>query len=458
MAAMVLGLRARACQITVSAAVTLLALTASAGAEGDPGFGPTPSDEPRATGREIAPIRARPDAEAPVAACSFTEPVCVHAARSVDSGAVLWTLRDAERAFSAYRALDLPAPRPDGALGGGPAFDLYLLPGAPSPVTVADLVPTAGSWDRASAFTVMPPPDPRAGCATPFTVAQAIAHAAALGQDAGAESGAIAMESSYLASLVAACDTLALAAIDDFQRHPERSFAAGDADQPDGAMLFPWFLDDTLGRGSPGRVMTSLIALASQRTPPGSWEFKNEPDVFDALRATMKDRGSTLDNLLLDFAVARAFVGSRSDGAHLADVDRFGDMGRVRFEWSIPYSTLPRRLAPGQPIEAMGMTYLWIDLAGAPPGAEITFVADWELPSIFRWSLIKVDRDGAESGRLDLPGMFGSSHAERTVVGLDNLAGIIVVGVNAGSMDRSHPFDPDEQPLMPHAYTVTLVK
>jgi hypothetical protein len=55
-------------------------------------------------------------------------------------------------------------------------------------------------------------------------------------------------------------------------------------------------------------------------------------------------------------------------------------------------------------------------------------------------------------------GLFGASHAERTLVGLDNLAGVLVVGVNVGSMDRSHPFDPDEQPGMPHGYAVTLVK
>ena len=70
----------------------------------------------------------------------------------------------------------------------------------------------------------------------------------------------------------------------------------------------------------------------------------------------------------------------------------------------------------------------------------------------------RVDKAGAESGRVEVAGVFGSSHAERTLVGLDGTAGVMVVGVNAGSMDRSHPFDPDEQPLMPHAYTVTLAK
>ena len=93
-------------------------------------------------------------------------------------------------------------------------------------------------------------------------------------------------------------------------------------------------------------VGLGLLALATQRTPAGAWDYKNEPDIFDILRATMRDRGSNLENLLLDFAVARAFVGSRSDGGHLGDVTRFGDAGRVRFEWAVPFASLPRRLAP----------------------------------------------------------------------------------------------------------------
>src|SRR5262249_17022672 len=129
-----------------------------------------------------------------------------------------------------------------------------------------------------------------------------------------------------------------------------------------------------------------------------------------------------------------------------------------RFEWAVPFASLPRRLAPSAPIEPTGATYLWLDLASAPPDAELTVVADWELPSLFRWALIKVDRSGMEAGRLEVAGVYGDSHVERTVVGLADLAGIMVVGVNAGSADRGHPFDPDEAPFMPHAYTVTFAR
>ncbi|KYF82253.1 hypothetical protein BE17_49465 [Sorangium cellulosum] len=69
---------------------------------------------------------------------------------------------------------------------------------------------------------------------------------------------------------------------------------------------------------------------------------------------------------------------------------------------------------------------------------------------------MKVDRQGAEAGRVEVAGIFGSSRAQRTVVGLDGLSGLLIVGVNAGSMIRSHPFDPDDAPFMPHGYTVWL--
>src|SRR5262245_62739367 len=99
-----------------------------------------------------------------------------------------------------YRAIGLPPPLPRAGIAR--AFDIYLVPGA-VPITAADLAPTGGGWDRASAFAVLPPPSPRAGCEASASVARAIAHAIGLGFDAGAEAGALSMAASYLATLVA---------------------------------------------------------------------------------------------------------------------------------------------------------------------------------------------------------------------------------------------------------------
>ena len=87
--------------------------------------------------------------------------------------------------------------------------------------------------------------------------------------------------------------------------------------------------------------MPGLLAVAAQRTPAGAWEWSNEPDIFDALRARMKARAGTLDELLLDFAVARAFVGSRSDGRTSPTSRASATLGRVRFEWAVPFAVAP---------------------------------------------------------------------------------------------------------------------
>src|SRR5262249_44663215 len=141
-------------------------------------LGPPPSDEARPTGREVAPVRARPDAaEAPMVACSFDEAVCVHAPLAAPPEAPLAALRHAERALRRFRALGLPGPLPDGALGGGPAFDIYLIPGTPRPITTVDLFPQGGGHDRQSAFAVMTPPPLPTACEVRAAVGHALAEA-----------------------------------------------------------------------------------------------------------------------------------------------------------------------------------------------------------------------------------------------------------------------------------------
>lgn len=446
----------------VSAGVTSSAPSAAEldGGSPPPGgdAGAPGAESPQATlGREAAAHRERPSGALLERACSFEEAVCVHGAVGVSAGALGATLRHAEGALRVQRALGIPPPLPDGLFGGSPALDIYVMPGSEAPFVSIDAEMRIGRFDRSSAFLILPPPDSWDFCEARFRTARAVAEASLMGLDAGAEGGILRMAASYLASLGGPCAPIEMPAIDAFQRFPERAITEPPIEGFfDGAFLFPWYLDEAYGTGRPGSVIVGLIAVAAQRTPPGAWNFHNEPDVFDALRPVVRERGVTLDDVLLDFTVARAFLGSRSDEGHLTDAARLGDSGRPRFEWSVPYSSLPRRLAPLRPIEPTGATYIWLDLEGAPAGAELTFAADWELDVLFRWALVKVDKSGREAGRVTVGGVFGSTHAEKTVVGLANLAGLLVVGVNTGSMDRSRPFDPDEGPFMPRSYTVTL--
>lgn len=385
-------------------------------------------------------------------------PVCVHTATTTPAWAALAVLEAAESALSGYRALGLPMPLPDGARGGSPAWDVYIDAGdvyTGAGVTVTDPETEPRQFDEAAAFTRLAEPSTR-GCDLGFEVARHAAEAVILRLDAGAERGVMAAAASYLASIVSPCAAIETPAIDALQAEPHRAITEPRPGPAHGGMLFPMYLEEDGGSGDPGRLITSLFAIASQKTAPASPAWQNEPDTFDALRSSLRFRRGSLDDLLLAFAVDRAFVGDRSDGLHLAATDLYGKAGRVFFEWSVPYASLPRRLAPARPVEPTGATYLWLDLGGAPKEAEITFVADWELPAVFRWSLVKVDKTGAEAGRIDVAGIFGSSHVERTVVLREELAGLIVVGTFTGPLDRSRPFDPDDAPFMPHSYEVTL--
>lgn len=399
-------------------------------------------------------------------------------------------LRAAESALSGYRALGLPQPLADFGRGGTPAWDVYIVTSdvytkaAPLPLPKAapldpaagafdevytsliDVYPGAGvtiidpeteprAFDEAAVFTLLPEPA-TIGCDLDFEVARRAAEAILLGLDGAAERGMLAASASYLASMVAPCAAVETPAIDAFQAEPHRAITTPRPGPAHGAMLFPMALEEDAGSAEPGRLITSLFSIASQRSSGALPAYQNEPDTFDALRSSMRFRRGSLDDLLLAFAVDRAFVGDRSDGLHLPATDLYGKSGRVFFEWSVPFASLPRRLAPARPLEPTGATYLWLDLSGAPNDTEITFVADWELPAVLRWSLVKVDPTGAEAGRIDIAGIFGTSHVERTVVLREQLAGLMVVGTFTGSLDRSLPFDPDEGPFMPHSYEVTL--
>ena len=98
----------------LAAALALLAGSGVAGAEG--------------RGDPLAGARWAVGSERPfvaAAACSAQRPLCVHVRREADGAAALALLDALERAHAGLvDALALPAPLRDGALGGGPAFDV----------------------------------------------------------------------------------------------------------------------------------------------------------------------------------------------------------------------------------------------------------------------------------------------------------------------------------------------
>jgi hypothetical protein len=396
-----------------------------------------------------AQLRERPEPGRSV--CSLDRRVCAHS-----FGLEREARQIAELSSDVLRGLDalrLPSPRADLDVGGSPALDVYLDEDVPRPATWADPASSAGAaTDSFTAFVTTPPLG--TGCRDHHALAAAIAGASLLGYDGSTDVSVLTMLSEHLASLVAPCHDWELEGIDEAQRSPERTFAGRLGEAGPAAFLFPRFLEDRYGTSEPGKLTTALIAISGQRTPRGA--LVDEPDMFDALRVTQRRNRTSVADTLLEFAVARAFVGSRSDELHLSDVARFGDLGRVRFEWSVDHATFPRRLAPMRPIEPLGATYILVTFDSILPGAELTFSAEWEQPAVFRWALVKLAADGSELGRFEVTPQLGEFQVQRTVRELAGARYMLVVGVHEGETRRDEPFDPGQLRPMPRSYAVTL--
>ena len=404
----------------------------------------------------------RPDARAFATVCSFRHAVCVHTRRGVSPEVALGALGDLERAAALlFDTLALPAPLADGRHGGGPAFDLYFVsPSHPAlggaMIATARDDPEPSRFDRASAFALVRE-DVTSVPLRRHLAVRGLASAVGWSVDAAEAPEVRESIAAYLAELTTPYGTLTAELIDDFQSHPERAVVAPGAQGPEGLAL-PWYLDGILGSGTPGIVPTALAVVAGQRTPDGAHRWNNEPDLFDALRATLKARSSsgTIADFWMEFAIARLFMGSRDDGVHFAETAFAGSAGRIRFDWSVPFASLPRRLSPERPIDPSGSTYVWIDLRDVPPNARLVFHAEWEAPVPFRWALVRVAKDGSEASRVLITSQQRTTSAEKNLDALEGLAGVAVVGVNVGDLALDDPFDPDHRPYEPHGYVLTI--
>jgi hypothetical protein len=404
----------------------------------------------------------RPDGRSHMPTCSFRQPVCVHARRGLSADVVLGTLGALERA-SAFLVdtLGLPAPLADGRAGGSPAFDLYLVSPASSELEGSWMAtarddPEPGPFDRASAFALLREDAP-AGCVRQNLAARALGSASGWSVDAGEAPAFRESTAAYLAELVAPCGIITADLIDEFQAHPERALSAPGA-RPAVGMALAWYLDVVLGNGVPGIVPAALGFISGQRTPADSLRWHNEPDLYDAIRSILNARTppSSIGDLWIEFAIARLFMGARDDGVHFPETAFTGSAGRIRFDWSVPYASLPRRLSPERPIDPTGATYIWIDLKGAPTQARLMFRAEWEAPVPFRWALVRVGSDGKEVSRVLVTPQQKATSTEKNLDALDGLAGVAVVGVNIGDLALDDPFDPDHAPYEPHSYVLTI--
>jgi hypothetical protein len=417
----------------------------------------TPVDPSLPTG--VALPGARPRPEAVDSACSFERPVCVHATRGVQAQSLAPALAALERAFErSVLALGLPAPLDDDGAGGTDALDLYLVPDAAEPLSVELGALLPGRLDAASVYC-------RSGIASGALLDRSatlcVGEALASRLDAGEspeQRRALALELWWITGAPTSLDVQAIA---DVQRRPEQALAFGEpraSSSGAGFALLLELLETTRSATSPGRLSASLFSAAASRTLPSSPRFDNEPDVLDVLRHSLDEEPAKMADLLVDFTLRRATLGELDDGTRLPTLKYLGTFGKARFDWQIPFSSLPRRVLSGQPIEPSGSELIWVELDEAPFGAALGFRAEWEAPVSFQWRMLLIDREGREVRRLDVPFQERGTSADARVQRLDGAKGIIIAGVNLGGVELAHPFDPDVEPFEPSACTVYLVR
>ncbi len=390
-------------------------------------------------------------------ACSERYPVCVHATAPTLAPQVLPTLRDLEDVVArVHGVLRWPAPLRDGSLGGNESFDVYLTPVAPPFFHVVPDDPDLWTeLDRTSAFALVQPSLPDA-CFRSEALAEAYARAGLFAVDAGGQHGLANATAAFVASEAFDCPVSWLADVDDVQDAPQDAVSSTRIDHGRGNLLFPWFLQETRGMAGSVDLLHAIWLLSAQHTDFARTRFVNEPDLLDVLARLQDGRTATLDDLLLEYAVDRAFVGDRDDGLHMPETRFLGSAGAVRFDASVPWSMLPRSITPAVPIEPTGSSYVWLDLTSAPKDAGLIVQARWELPTRFMFSLLRIGSDGSPVTQVNPPTLQRATEAQFTIDDVGGVAGLLIVACNTGPNLADLAFDPDTVPYSSSAYSLAL--
>jgi len=306
----------------------------------------------------------------------------VHGDAGVSRHSIRTALSALEQARGRLDAMGWPWPISDGALGGGPDLDLYLI-GALPPGAYSDGMAIWSYLDRASTFAVIHPATPDRkleACAT-----AAYVEALLMGIDPA--------EARTWRRATAAWLTWELTgefgcndALPQQQAQPYRSWVAGAAgDGAGGALLLSYL--SARHDAVPGQFVRDLWGLASQRT----WEgvgLRADPDLWSAIETAIGRSGDRLVDNIEELAVLRWFVGreDRAD-ALVAFLDR---------DAMVPISRemkrLPTRVVASQPLATFGSAYLIMD---ASTWGEDRRIRAWLQGEYgVHWSFVAVQLDG----------------------------------------------------------------
>lgn len=391
----------------------------------------------------------------PVRACALHAPVCVHAPNGLDPSAVT-RVRDAFAGAwgLVIETLRVPRPLSDASAGGDPRLDVYVVEarGGAAVDLAVDLddglavargpLDLASDRDAAPAYLFVGEGLARAGgCALDAAAARGIVRASAAGLDAAETEVVVDGFARRMAEVVAPCPSLERERLEPFQAKPWRAMTASAT----GTAFFARTLDLQKGQGF-AAITPAVLSMATNHhgvvlpAPDdelGPAHLHNDPSVFDVLAATLGDAGSSVDEVLLDYAAARA----------LAPVP-------PAWEFVVPTSSLPRRFAIRRAIEPTGTTFFEIPIDATPKGDAVEIDLAWEQGARFVWRVLQIGRDGERLPDVKVPILETARTITIEARHLKGVKKLILVGVNVG--DPKRPWRPDEPPSPPRGYEIGI--
>jgi len=221
------------------------------------------------------------------------------------------------------------------------------------------------------------------------------------------------------------------------------------------ALLLEYF-DRVRGTAAIDATQTGLFALSAQHSDPSAPRYQNDPDVFDVLRRSLDDDHAKLAQMWRSWAVARALLAQHT-GA-LTRLGWVGDLGRLEPAWTLPVSSLPRRVAPTFPLAPLGMVAVRVPVDQPLDHQMLGLQVAWEPPSAFVWTVLKLGPGDREMGRIDLAYQQRATMAEQRLVLDPKVESLLILGINLGGIDLVHPPDPDHAPFEAHGCTVYLAR
>lgn len=343
------------------------------------------------------------EAERPPAASTLrsrTQPLAVHGDASPERlEAVLAALEGvADYVHAGY----FPRPYPDGSLGGGPAFDLYLAPTDGLATALPDRPLGWSFLDGVTAHAILDPGVPLADLEP--CIAQAYGEAIALEQDPAEAPAWHRALGAFLAWQL----TGRFGCADAIDRQQSDAglpwIGRGDhiaADEGAGGGLLLAMVSQRHGGGD-GAFVRELYQLARQRTWEGE-ELRAAPDLWQALERSVELGGDRFESMMEDFSVVRGFLGDRDEHSPMAALRGLGPGATPPILFEIDGDDLPHHTAPGPELQPYGTVFALVDVRDAPPGSRLRVWLRGEYG--VQWGLTgsRLDASGQELARISAP-------------------------------------------------------